>query len=318
MEYRELGASRISVSALSLGSWNTYERLDFDDAVSLVRRALDAGVNFFDVSRYSHDPKAPAPKASPHTESIVGKILDATGVRRHEYVISEKMWYDRANETLAEQLDKSLHRLGTEYADVVCCASPEVHGMTTGELVETMTALIDSGRARTWGAGNWSPALIGEICEYARRHRLASPVMVQQKYNVARRAVVEDPSYVETSKAYEVSLHAADTLEGGVLVGRDPARRQLGRDPGGIRAAIQGYSDRFRAAAAALDASPGQLALAYVLKNPLVASAVVGVTQISQLDDNLGAFDLLKRTSEDDLNNAVEEFRIREHVLDPY
>jgi len=303
------------VSALSLGSWHTWERMRFDEAVAVVRRAVEAGVTYLDVSRYDPSPDSPLPQGSPHTESVLGRILAASGLPRHAYQLGVKVWYDHPEQSIAEHLAESMLRLDTEYVDVVSTAYPERHGLDTPQLVEELASIVLSGRARSWGGGNWSPDRLAEIAGYARDHGLPGPVILQQKYSVGRRTVVEDPELARVCAEFGVRIHAADVLEGGVLLGK--GNRMLARDPGGVRERITGYAEDFRAAAESLGTTPARLALAYCLRNPLVASVLVGVSSREQLEDDLGAVALAAEQG-DALEEAVAPFAIPEHVLDPY
>lgn len=315
MLHHQLSPTGPVVSRLALGSWNTYERMGFDEAVAMLARALAAGVSFFDVSRYDHSPESVVPQGSPHTESILGRLLEATGAPRHSYALAVKLWYDRPDQPLAAQLDASLARLGTEYADVVELAHPQAHGMSTEAFVDAAAGLVRSGRARTWGGGNYTTEVLREVCAAAAARGLPLPVLVQQKYSVPRRAVVEDAEYRAVCAEYGVATQAADTLEGGVLVGKG-AQRTLGRDTAGLRERIRAMAPVLAERAAALDLSPAQLAIAFCLRDASVCSVLVGCTSLQQLDDDLGAVDAVIRLG-DRIDDAVAGLALAEHHADP-
>lgn len=315
MLHRSLSAYGPVVSRLSLGSWNTYERMGFDDAVAMVRRALDAGVNFFDVTRYDLDDNSSVPLASPHTESIFSRIIQASGACRHEYALAVKLWYDRPEQPLRDQLDASLQRLGTEYADIIETAHPASHGLSVAEHLDAVAELIRTGRARAWGVGNFDAATLREVCEQAVAAGVPLPVLVQQKYSVARRTVVEDAALQAVHADFGVQIQAADTLEGGVLLGKGTARK-IGRDTGGLRERIRALAPILAERAAALGISPAQLAIAFCLRNESVCSVLVGCSSLAQLEDNLGAVEAVAHLGER-IDEAVADLGLEGHVVDP-
>ncbi|MGH7155006.1 MAG: hypothetical protein ACREF3_13860 [Acetobacteraceae bacterium] len=91
MEYRRLSKQGPEVSVFSLGSWNIYNRMLFEDGMEFLRGAHGLRVNFFDTSFYPIGPHQTL--SGPHTEVIFGRILEASGIRRADYVLSEKLWF---------------------------------------------------------------------------------------------------------------------------------------------------------------------------------------------------------------------------------
>src|SRR5688500_4202076 len=92
MEYRQLGHSGISVSALSLGSWMTYETMDERDARAVIQAGLEQGINFLDDARYN-DRTGKAPLKTGYSEVLFGRLLRQTGVDRASLVIANKLWF---------------------------------------------------------------------------------------------------------------------------------------------------------------------------------------------------------------------------------
>ncbi|WP_134662425.1 MULTISPECIES: aldo/keto reductase [unclassified Amycolatopsis] len=283
MDYRRIGREGPEVSALSLGSWNTYSRMTFEAGVALVRRAFDLGIDFLDVAYY---------RDKPHTEVLLGRILDVVGKPREDYAIAEKVWYfDYPRQPLAEQLDESLVRLGTEYVDVIITEHPRP-GMDVPAIAEELAGLVTSGRARSWGALNWSAADLRTAYDHAEAKGIPTPQLVQLKYSVARRSVVDSAEYQKLFADTGISLHASDTMEGGILAGNLDPGRKIGIDTGGIRERIKELVPRLREIAASFDASPSQLALAFCLAQPATASVLFGSTRIAQIEDNVRAVEL--------------------------
>ena len=204
MKTGTIGTTDIEVSRLSLGSWYTSSRLSFEAGTRLVRTALDHGVTFFDVAYYRN---------SPHTEMIFSRLIREAGARREEYQIAEKLWYfDYPAESLSEQTDRMLRRIDEQYVDVLIIEHPRP-GMSVRKLVDEITAIVASGRARCWGALNWVPEDLREAHEYAESIGMKGPQLAQLKYSIVRRNVVED-QYREVVERTGMSIHASDTMEG--------------------------------------------------------------------------------------------------------
>jgi aryl-alcohol dehydrogenase-like predicted oxidoreductase len=173
--------------------------------------------------------------------------------------------------------------------------------MDFGCFCDEITGLIDLGLCRAWGVTNWSAPQIraaqGLITDPLRRPRL-----VQMQYNVCRRAMVESDEFTWLFAETEIRLFPAFVLEGGILTGhleRDrvqpsefargkvPRERNIARDAGGIRDLVrQRHADLVRIAGE-LRITPAQAAIAFCLSHPATASALVGVTRIADLHENL-------------------------------
>lgn len=295
------------VSVLSIGSWQTVERARFEDTVEILARAYAQGVNFFDTARYAHVPpdargEAQAiPPGSPFTEVIFGRALQLAGIPRAGYVLSEKVWYDRyPAQSFAEQLDASMRRLGVEHVDLVFCQVPQP-GLNVLQLAREMASLVASGRSGSWGVVNWSPAQMRAAHEAAAREGFTPPAVMEIKYSAIRRLPAESADHQAVCSELGMTIHASNTLEGGLLTGRVTdlrefaARRILPEDTLGVREAFVPRRHEFLTAAEEFGLSPAQLALAFAMANPHVCSVLVGMTRPEQLDDNVQAVAALQR-----------------------
>ncbi|MFT4307691.1 MAG: aldo/keto reductase, partial [Microbacterium sp.] len=112
---RRIGTSELETAVFSLGSWHTYDRMDFGEAVTMVREAVDRGVTLFDVGVYS------APGAPPvFTDVLFSAIVRAAGLRRDEWMLSSKLWLEGYGERgFRPQLENALFRIGVDHADLV-------------------------------------------------------------------------------------------------------------------------------------------------------------------------------------------------------
>ena len=192
MEYRFLGKSGIQVSALSLGSWVTFQnQVNVDSAVEMMSEAYNSGVNFFDNAEvYAHG----------MSEQVMGEALKKLKWRRSSYLISSKFFWgldDGVNEKntlnrkrLIEGVNGSLERFGTDYLDLIFCHRPD----PTTPIEETVWAMhniIEWGKALYWGTSEWPAADIVAAIEIAEKHHLHKPVVEQPQYNLFWRERME-------------------------------------------------------------------------------------------------------------------------------
>ena len=113
---RRLGPGAPVVSVFGLGSWNIWDRMNFDDVVALIRSAVDAGVTLFDVAHYNMGPHA----ENARTDLIFGEAVRAACVPREDYQLCGKLWlWDYPRTGFAGQLETSLGRIGVDRADTV-------------------------------------------------------------------------------------------------------------------------------------------------------------------------------------------------------
>lgn len=310
---RVLGSSGLSVPALSLGSWHTWDRMNFDEAVELVRGAVDSGVTLFDVAHYDAGPH----REGSDTDALFGKIRAAAGVDRSEYVHSQKLWlWDYPELSLSEQLDRSLARAGVDYADLVVLGD-FLTEIDLPRLVTEVAELIRDGRCGYWGFNNWAADDVRAVHAFAARESMPTPCLAQLKYSLCRRSVPEGRPYREIFGELGVSLQASDIFEGGILAGGPRGGRRVGTDTGNVREAIATARPELTRIAAELDATPAQLAIAFCLTHPATATVLFGAGTREQLDDDLGALDLLRRHG-DTLRDRVAGFWLDKDVVDPH
>lgn len=263
--------------------------------------AVERGINLFDVGYYWD---------KPDTEEAFAAAMRTAGLRREQYMLALKLWlWNYPEQSLAEQAKASLRRLDVDHVDVVMVSRPTPE-VDFAAFCEEVDALVRAGIARAWGVTNWEPEQIEAACAVLNGR---SPCLVQLQYNVARRNVVEDARYARLFASGQSALCAAFVLEGGILAGhldRDrvnpsdfargerPRERNIARDAGGVREQIRASQPRLREIARAFGASAAQLAIAFTLTNPATATALIGVTKTTNLEENLGALRLLDSQQE--------------------
>jgi L-glyceraldehyde 3-phosphate reductase len=300
---RPLGSSGIEVSAMSLGSWRTFERLPTEVGAAVLRTAREEGINFFDDARYN-DETGRAPIPTGYSEVLFGGLFGGAGLVRDEVVVSNKLWWEFwPEQSAAAELDGSLQRLGFDYIDLIY-ANPPPDGLAVPDLVKAVGELVSSGKARAWGLVNWPADLAGQAVQAAAGFGIPAPCAFQLPYSVIRRAWVEDPAMHEAVTTAGGGVVASFCLEGGVLSGKYAAGRVAGRaamtlDDPEVAPALAA-AEELTDLADRLDTTAAVLALAFPFTNPDVASVLFGVTSPEQLRANIGAATLLDRLTEDD------------------
>ncbi|RDU98054.1 potassium channel beta subunit family protein [Trinickia dinghuensis] len=316
MNYRRLGRSGLQVSELSLGSWVTYgNQVDRGAARESLAAARDAGVNFFDNAEVY---------AGGKSEEIMGHALKELAWPRVSYVISTKFYwglheapnqYHTLNRKyLHNAIDGSLARLQLDYVDLVFChrADPNT---PIEETVWAMSDMIARGKALYWGTSEWSADEIRAAYEIAERHHLHKPVMEQPQYNLFCRKRVEQ----EYKRLYEdigLGLTTWSPLASGLLTGK-----YRSGVPSGSRAQLEGYDwlrkhltdaeknervTQLETIAQELGCSIGQLAIAWVLKNPHVSTVITGASRVEQITENMKAAEVAARITPE-IQRKIEE-----------
>jgi voltage-dependent potassium channel beta subunit len=310
VEYRRLGrASGIKVSVLSFGSWVTFgPQVDVARAEEILGAAYQAGINFFDNAEAY---------AGGESERIMGKAIASLGWPRHSYLVSTKLFWGlhegpNTRNTLNRKylmhaIDGSLERFGLDFVDLLFChrADPDT---PIEETVWAMSDIVSSGRAHYWGTSEWTADEIRAAWDVAERHHLHKPVMEQPQYNLFARRRMER-EYTRVFEDLGIGTTIWSPLASGLLTGK-----YLEGIPEGSRAALPGYewlrgsmSDaqvnekvrRLKAVADDLGGSLAQLSLAWCARNPNVSTVILGASRLEQLQENLGALDVLPRLTDD-------------------
>ena len=323
MPYRLLGNTGLAVSVLSYGTWATFGAKDdlmgesgVETCKACFRVARRAGVNLFDNAETYGEPVGAA-------EVIMGTAIkelqaeDAVLWRRSDLVLTTKIFWggDGVNELglsrkhLNEGLTASLERLQLDYVDLVFCHRPDPY-TPTETVVRGMTDLVRTGRATAWGTSEWSAAQIVEAVWIARTYGLEPPQFEQPQYNMMHRRRVESEYVPIYAQPYKIGTTIWSPLASGLLTGKYTD----GTIPEGSRASAKGYEfiggmvDRWREdgsldkvaklaafAEAELGCSSAQLAIAWCLKNPNVSTCLLGATKPEQLEETMGALDVVRK-----------------------
>jgi L-glyceraldehyde 3-phosphate reductase len=311
---RPLGTSGIAMPPLALGSWHTFDRMDFGAAVKLVRRAVEAGAAMFDIGVYGTADTMPPPM----TDVIFSAVIRASGLKREAFLVSEKLWLEvfDADRGFRPQMENALFRVGMDHADLVVLGDIRREDLALRDLAFSLGELHKAGLIRAWGVNNWSAANIAAVMDIAAAEGLPGPVVAQLKYSVARRAIPDGAPFAELF-ARGLALQASDVMEGGVLVKPTPPEREVGRDPGNIREKIAASAAPLAALAARFRATPAELCIAFAMSHPNAVNTLFGATRMAHLEQALSAVALLERIGRDALRDAVEPFWCDRGIVDP-
>lgn len=317
MEYRRLGKSGLKVSALSFGSWVTFSaQADVDLAVEMMKKAYDAGVNFFDNAEiYAHG----------KSEEIMGAALQKLGWRRDSYIVSSKvMWGAVPNplptqrglsrKHIIEACHQAMERLQLDYLDLYFCHRPDPE-VPMEEVVRSMNTLIEQGKVFYWGTSEWSAQQLMEAHSVARQYNLIPPTMEQPQYNMFHRYRFE----VEYGRLYDtIGLGTTiwSPLSSGLLTGKynngipEDSRMNL---PGyeWLRSILESEEGQKRLQsvrelvpiAEELETTMPRLAIAWCLKNPNVSTVITGASKVSQVEENMKALELVPQLTDDVMEN---------------
>ena len=296
--YRRCGRSGLKLPAISLGLWHNFGGVDdFANSRALVLRAFDLGITHFDLANNYGPPPGSA-------EEVFGRILHADlAAHRDELIISTKagylMWDGPYGEWgsrkyLLASLDQSLRRMKLDYVDIFYSHRPD----PDTPLEETMGALaqaVRSGKALYAAVSNYDAAQTARAAKILRD--LGAPCLIHQpKYHMFERWVERGLTRVLTDEG--IGGIAFCPLAQGLLTNRYlagiPADSRAAHDPRFLKPEHiteekLGKIRRLDAIARARGQSLAQMSLAWVLRNPVITSALIGASKVSQIEENLTA-----------------------------
>ena len=302
MKYRRLGKAGLQVSELSLGSWLTFgPQLDIDNVKKLMRQAFDAGVNFFDNAEVY---------AKGRSEELMGEALEE--YRREDLVVSSKIFWGGSGPNdeglswkhLMEGTNNALRRLRLDYVDLLFCHRPDPD-TPIEETVRAMDVIVRQGKAFYWGTSEWSAQQIEEAHSIAKELHCIPPVMEQPEYSMLARERVER-EYARLYERYGMGTTIWSPLSSGILTGKYndgiPEDSRLARQSwlqprlSEERVAIV---RELQGVACELGCAMSQLTIAWCLRNEHVSTVILGASNGPQLEENLGASDVVERLTDD-------------------
>jgi aryl-alcohol dehydrogenase-like predicted oxidoreductase len=294
MRYRKLGSSDLQVSAISLGSWLTFGvGVEADKARAVVDRAFDLGINLIDTANVYGRGAA---------ETFLGEVLASRP--RASYVLATKLFFPMSDRDrglsraqVEKQLDASLKRLKTDVIDLYQCHRYD-EDTPLDETMEALTRAVASGKVRYIGFSEWPADKILAAVKMAGVEKFVSS---QPQYSLLWRKPEE--SVIPACAANGISQIVWSPLAQGVLTGKyapgsppPQGSRATSEEMGGwmnalMRDDLLEAVQRLKPIAAEAGLSLAQFALAWVLREPNVASAIVGASRPEQLEENAAAAD---------------------------
>jgi aryl-alcohol dehydrogenase-like predicted oxidoreductase len=295
MRYRKLGHSDLEVSEISLGSWLTYGvGVEADKARACLDEAFEQGINFIDTANIYGRGAA---------ESFLGEALQ--GRPRDSYVLATKLFFpmtdsDRglSRAQVEKQLDASLERLRTDYVDLYQCHRYD-WDTPLEETMEALTRAVDSGKTRYIGFSEWPAERIQAAVELAGAGRSASFVSSQPQYSLLWREPEDE--VIPLCAANGISQIVWSPLGQGVLSGKYDPDSPPPKDSRAASEEMGGWMERLmqpQVLRAVQELKPiaeeagltlPQFALAWVLREPNGASAIVGASRPAQVVENAAA-----------------------------
>jgi aryl-alcohol dehydrogenase-like predicted oxidoreductase len=292
MLYRKLGASGLEVSEISLGSWLTFGvGIDRQRAVACVQRALDLGVNLIDTANVYGRGAA---------ESFLGEVL--AGVPRNRYLIATKLFGPMSptdkglsRTQVFKQVDASLHRLRVEHIDLYQCHRYD-QDTPLEETMQALTEVVRQGKVRYLGFSEWPPDKITASFSVPNVERF---VASQPEYSLLWRR--PEKAVIPVCREHGVAQIVWSPLAQGALTGKyrpdtpPPADSRAGSPTmspfikNWTRPEVLSAVGQLRPLAQQAGVTMAQFALAWILRESNVASAIVGASRPEQLDENCAA-----------------------------
>jgi len=295
MKYRKLGDSDLEVSEISLGSWLTYGvGVEADKARACLEESFAVGINFIDTANVYGRGAA---------ETFLGEALQ--GRPRDSYVLATKLYFPMTDADFGlsraqveKQLDASLRRLRTDYVDLYQCHRYD-SGTPLEETMEALTRAVESGKTRYIGFSEWPADKIREAIDLSASRGFAKFVSSQPQYSLLWREPEDE--VIPLCAANGISQIVWSPLGQGVLSGKyDPDRpppsdsRAASQEMGGfigrlMQPQVLRAVQQLKPIAEEAGLTLPQFALAWVLREPNVASAIIGASRPEQVRENAAA-----------------------------
>jgi aryl-alcohol dehydrogenase-like predicted oxidoreductase len=297
MEYRPLGTTGLTVSALCLGSaFRGYpdKGRSEADCVKTIERAVELGCNFIDCANFY---------SIGGSEELLGRTLKRLG-NRADLVVTSKVGsrmgpgpnergLSRAH--IMGEIESSLRRLQMEYVDVYFLHQPDPH-TPLDDTLRVMDDIVQQGKARYIGVSNHVATEVVELLWAAERGGHAAPAVLQYQYNLIHRSYTED-EIVPLCERFGLALMTFSPLAIGLLTGQVRAGRPIPADnhwfenetTDEVLSIAEPIIGVLAEVAGELEHTPTQVALAWLLANPAVSSAILGPELPEHIDDLFGA-----------------------------
>jgi NDP-hexose C3-ketoreductase / dTDP-4-oxo-2-deoxy-alpha-D-pentos-2-ene 2,3-reductase len=303
MEHVHLGRLGLKVSPLCLGTMNfgwDVPGTDEDEAFRIMDRALEHGINFFDTANV-YGWRQGGGRGEGITEQILGRWFAEGGGRRERVVLATKVYGEMGswpNESRLSALnirracDASLRRLRTDYIDLY-----QFHHVDReapwDEIWQAIEQLVQAGKILYAGSSNFAGWHIAQANEAAARMHFLGLVSEQCKYNLTVRSV--ELEVLPACERYGLGVIPYSPLAGGILGGalqKASAGRRASKQATNEIERRRSQLESYEKLCADMGAEPANVALAWLLSNPVVTAPIIGPRSVGQLDDATGALDV--------------------------
>ncbi len=333
MQYRQLGNSGLILSQLTIGAMlfgeGNYYGLQYtinqDTADTLIAKAMDMGINSFDTAHGYNNGVS---------EVMLGKAL---GANRHEALITSKVFF-RSNQTpfrgglsaknLIESTEESLRRLGTDYLDMLLLHNDD-HFTPADEILRGLENVIQRGLVRYTGVSNFSAWKTATLAQRQKDLHYAPFVASQMHYSLLNREVEQD--FIPMSKYHGLGMMVWSPLSSGFLTGKytrenpQPTDGRLNTFDLGLFDREKGYDvvEIVQSIARKHSSTATAVSIAWLLTRPAVSSIIVGISKLSQLDDNLAGLSLTLDSEDLERLDTATALPMRyphsfAHIKDPF
>jgi aryl-alcohol dehydrogenase-like predicted oxidoreductase len=294
MQYKNLGRTALKVSRLCLGTMNFGTQADEKDSFAIMDRALELGINFWDSANVYGGKKGEG-----ITEQILGRYFAQGGGRREKVVLATKVYGDMGDWPNTSRLsalhirracEESLRRLQTDYIDLY-----QMHHVWREapweEIWQAMELLVAQGKVVYVGSSNFAGWHIVQANEAAKRRNFLGLVSEQCHYNLFTRTVERD--LLPACEAYGVGVIPWSPLGGGMLAGVLD-KPKVGRRADSVKHMEEHRSklEPWEALCKKIGETPADVALAFLLANPVVTAPIIGPRTMEQVTGALRALEI--------------------------
>ncbi len=308
MEYTHLGRTGLKVSRLCLGTMNFGPYTSEEDSFTIMDRALELEINFFDTANvYGGD------KGKGATEEIVGRWLAQGGGRREKIVLATKVYGamgDWPNESrvsaynIRRACEESLRRLQTDHLDLY-----QMHHIDRDtpweEIWQAMEQLVREGKIIYAGSSNFAAWNIAQANCIAQQRNFLGLVSEQSIYNLRNRHI--ELEVIPACRAFGLGLIPWSPMGGGILCGVLEKAKEGRRTRAPLQASVEKLRPQLEAyenLCKEIGTTPADVALAWVLHNPVVTAPIIGSRTLEQLEQNVKVLEL--KLSEETLTKLDE------------
>lgn len=296
MEYTRLGRTGLKVSRLCLGTMNFGPQTTEADSFAIMDKALELGINFFDTANvYGWK------RGEGITENIIGRWFAQGGKRREKVVLATKVYGamgDWPNENklsalhIRRAVDESLRRMQTDYIDMY-----QMHHIDRDtpweEIWQAMEVLVQQGKILYVGSSNFAGWHIAQANEAAKARHFMGLVSEQSLYNLKDRMI--ELEVIPACQHYGLGLIPWSPLAGGLLggiLGKEQQGRRANEDTQKDVEKYRPQLEKYEQFCKDIGEKPADVALAWMLKNPVVTSPIIGPRTMEQLDGSLRALEI--------------------------